>query len=158
MQIFFSYTRLLHSVALVVFSEYYKLWSSFIHNSQDSSFMCLRSLYVLVSQTPWACRSMYFHYPFLKHPQSRSLYSHYIFPKFLPSVDPCFFITVFQTPLPTHMHACMRTRAHTHILSLSLSLSHRAISINPFVHSMDPCVTKTVRCGTNHKYINVHTF
>jgi hypothetical protein len=56
---------------------------------------------------------MYFHYPFLKHPQSRSLYSHYFFLKCLPSVDPCFLITVFQTPLPTQC-ACTCTHTHTH--------------------------------------------
>jgi hypothetical protein len=79
---------------------------------------------------------MYFHYQFLQHPQSRSLYSHY-FHLWIPVFSSLF----FKHPFLHSVHACTHT--------------YRYMSIHPFVNSMDPCVTKTVGCGTNHKYTAV---
>jgi len=61
---------------------------------------------------------------------------------------PVFSSLFFKHPFLHSVHALAHTHTHT----------HTQLYIHPFIHSMDPCVTKTVGCGTNHKYTNVHTF
>jgi hypothetical protein len=77
--------------------------------------------------------------------------------------------TYIHTFILTYVHTYLYTDMYTYICTYILIYLHIYIhsyvhtyiytyvhTYTVYVHSMEPCVTKTIGCGTSHKYTNIH--